>query len=111
VAPFYYRFERASGVYLPALRGSSIAKPADAMVFMDVEGYYLFSPKFVPFNKDADGDGVLDSNSTYSPYNHARPTVHSMGANVTLLDGHVERVAFKKLWVPAPYHSFFTLDD
>jgi prepilin-type processing-associated H-X9-DG protein len=24
--------------------------------------------------------------------------VHSFGANVTLLDGHVERVPFKQLW-------------
>jgi prepilin-type N-terminal cleavage/methylation domain-containing protein/prepilin-type processing-associated H-X9-DG protein len=110
-APFYYHFERTKGIYLPPLRASLIAKPADALVFMDVEGYYLFSPKFMSFNKDADGDGQLDSNSTYSPYNHARPTVHNMGANVTLLDGHVERMAFKKFWLPAPYHSYFTLND
>jgi len=31
-------------------------------------------------------------------YNWARPTVHGGGANLTLLDGHVERVSFKKLW-------------
>lgn len=110
-APFYYRFERTTGVYLPALRGSSVSKPADALVFMDVEGYYLFSPKFVPFTMDADGDGVLDSGSSYPPYNHARPTVHNMGANVTLLDGHAERVAFQKIWQPKPYHSFFDLND
>ena len=33
-----------------------------------------------------------------TPFNYAHPRVHSGGANVTLLDGHVERVSFKKLW-------------
>ena len=31
-------------------------------------------------------------------FNWARPTVHNGGANLTMLDGHVERVAFKKFW-------------
>jgi prepilin-type processing-associated H-X9-DG protein len=33
----------------------------------------------------------------YGPYSRARPTLHNNGANVTLLDGRVERVPFKKL--------------
>jgi prepilin-type processing-associated H-X9-DG protein len=31
-------------------------------------------------------------------FNWARPTVHNGGANLTMLDGHVERVASKKFW-------------
>jgi prepilin-type processing-associated H-X9-DG protein len=31
-------------------------------------------------------------------YNWARPTVHDGGADLTLLDGHVEGVSFKKCW-------------
>lgn len=114
VAPFYYRNERVSGKVLPPLRGGSITKPAEALVFMDVEGYYLFSPMFVPFTVDADKDGVVDSGASYPPYNHARPTVHRMGANVTLLDGHAERVPFKALWKAdaqgKPLHPYFTLE-
>ena len=70
------------------------------------------------FNHDSDGDTVDDSDRNYPPYSHGRPTVHNNGANVSLLDGHVERVAFKKLWaitnspVPgSPVHSFWKLDD
>lgn len=31
-------------------------------------------------------------------FNWAHPTVHNGGANLTMLDGHVERVASKKFW-------------
>jgi prepilin-type processing-associated H-X9-DG protein len=31
-------------------------------------------------------------------FNWGRPTVHSGGASVTLMDGHVERLSFKRLW-------------
>jgi len=48
-------------------------------------------------------------------YNHARPTVHNNGANVTLLDSHVERVDFPKLWDIGANnrvtHSFWYLLD
>jgi prepilin-type processing-associated H-X9-DG protein len=51
----------------------------------------------------------------YKPFSHARPTVHNNGANVGLLDGHVERVAYKKLWnidsSGNVTHSFWWLDD
>jgi prepilin-type processing-associated H-X9-DG protein len=58
---------------------------------------------------------VNDSLAAYKPYSHGRPTVHSGGANTTLLDGHVERVVFKKLWqidaTGKVVHSFWYLDD
>ena len=48
-------------------------------------------------------------------YNYGRPTVHSGGANVTLLDGHVERVRFKKLWqvdsANKVVNSFWYMED
>jgi prepilin-type processing-associated H-X9-DG protein len=41
--------------------------------------------------------------------------VHSGGANLALLDGHVERVAYKRLWqIDAAgnvLHSFWYLND
>jgi prepilin-type processing-associated H-X9-DG protein len=47
-------------------------------------------------------------------FNNARPTAHNLGANVTLLDGHAERVAFKKLWEwrnNKIVHSYSYLED
>ena len=40
----------------------------------------------------------MDSDSGYKPFSNARPTVHSQGANLILLDGHIERLPFKTLW-------------
>lgn len=110
---FYYR-TNGSSVY-PPLKSSRIRKPADALMFMDCTGYYVYSPMLRPFTFDSDQDGVGDSDPNYAPYSHGRPTVHNNGANVTLLDAHVERVAFKKLWeIKAggkPVHSFWYLED
>jgi prepilin-type N-terminal cleavage/methylation domain-containing protein/prepilin-type processing-associated H-X9-DG protein len=115
--PFYYAY-KTSGAFDPPLKATRIKKPNDALMFMDVSGpagYYVYSPALRPFTTDSDGDGVPDSDPSYAPYSHGRPTVHNNGANVTLLDGHVERVPFKKLWeIKAggiPVHSFWYLED
>ncbi len=84
-------------------------------MFMDTDRYCVYPPTLRPFTADSDGDGVMDSDPSYMPYSQGRPTVHSNGADVTLLDGHVERVAFKKLWGTKaggiPVHSFWYLED
>jgi prepilin-type processing-associated H-X9-DG protein len=84
-------------------------------MFMDTDGYYVYSPLLRPFTFDSNGDGEGDSDPNYAPFSHGRPTVHNDGANVTLLDGHVERVAFRELWKTkargAPVHSFWDLED
>ena len=52
--------------------------------------------------------------TTEFSFNNGRPTVHNNGANVTLLDGHVERVPFKKLWEwrgGKIVHSFWYMED
>ena len=103
----------------PSVRLSRIGKPADAMSYMDTLRHYVYSPaeERYRFTLDLDGDGVLDTTGLHSdaPYNSARPAVHNNGANVTLLDGHVERVGFKTLWRIGPSarvtHSFWYLED
>ena len=112
-APFYYI---DSTKPLIAFR---VKNPADAMLFMDTITHYVYSPAdaYYYFTLDLDGDGVKDSMPQYPyvAYNNARPTVHSGGANVTLLDGHVERVSFKKLWqinaAGKVVHSFWYMED
>ncbi len=112
-APFYY------GDKTPPLRVSRINKPADAMLFMDTVTHYVYSPvdPNYRFTLDLNKDGQVDTMSQYPDvaFNFGRPTVHNNGANVTLLDGHVERVAFKKLWeVDAGkkvVHSFWHIED
>jgi prepilin-type processing-associated H-X9-DG protein len=84
------------------LSATSIRNPSEAMAYMDTTCEIVMSPLWLPFDIDVGHFGQVDSNSgEYAetfPFNAARPTVHSFGANVTLLDGHVERVPFKQLW-------------
>ena len=114
--PFYY-----GNTGTPSLKASRIKKPSDALIFMDTITHYVYSPVDTTFgynfSMDMDGDGRADSMDRYpnTAYNYARPTVHSGGANVTLLDGHAERVPFKKLWqvdaASKVVHSFWYMED
>jgi len=114
---------RAPFVYADIVRNKPvklglIKKPSDALGFMDTITHYVYSPvdpAHIP-RLDEDGDGMKDSSAAYPDvaYNWARPTVHNSGANVTLLDGHVERVPFKKLWNNQSgkmTHSFWYMED
>jgi prepilin-type N-terminal cleavage/methylation domain-containing protein/prepilin-type processing-associated H-X9-DG protein len=114
--PFYYA--NTGSTLNPPLSVSRIRKPADAMIFMDTITHYVYSPvcSGYKFTLDLNGDGKLDSMSSYSiPFNYGRPTVHNGGANVTLMDGHVERVPFEKLWqvdvAGNVVHSFWYMED
>jgi len=113
---FYYRI-RSSGGVNPALKAAQVKKPSDAMSFMDTLWYYVYSPADpnMKFDDDSDGDHINDTMGAYKPFSHGRPTVHNRGANVGLLDGHVERVAYKKLWnldsAGNVTHSFWWLED
>jgi prepilin-type N-terminal cleavage/methylation domain-containing protein/prepilin-type processing-associated H-X9-DG protein len=114
--PFYY-----GNTGTPPLKAARIKKPADALMFMDTITHYVYSPVDTTdgynFTVDLDGDGIVDSMARYpdTAYNYGRPTVHSGGANVTLLDGHVERVRFKKLWqvdsANKVVNSFWYMED
>ena len=114
LTPFYYNNNRA-----PATRISRIANGADAMLFLDSVSHYVYSPvdPAFRFDQDKDGDGAKDTKAGWDAgfaYNMGRPTVHNNGANVALLDGHVERVAFRRLWEVQGnrvVHSFWYLDD
>jgi prepilin-type N-terminal cleavage/methylation domain-containing protein/prepilin-type processing-associated H-X9-DG protein len=111
--PFYY------GDVTPPLKVSRIGKPADAMIFMDTITHYVYSPvdPAYKFTLDLNGDGKVDTMPQYpdTPFNCGRPTVHNNGANLTLLDGHMERVSFRKLWeidaANRVVHSFWYMED
>jgi len=112
--PFYY------GNTQQPLKATRIKKPSDAMLYMDAVMSHVYSPMAFPFDRDVDGDGLKDSNAgVYGggefAFNNGRPLVHNNGANVTLLDGHVERVPFKQLWAWGSdnkiLHSFWYLED
>src|SRR5688572_1102529 len=111
--PFYY------GDTTRPLNVSRIAKPSDAMLFIDTVTHYVYSPvdPVYRFSLDLNRDGMVDTMANYpdTAFNFARPTVHSSGANITLLDGHVERVPFKQLWQvdssKKVVHSFWYMED
>jgi prepilin-type processing-associated H-X9-DG protein len=100
---FYY------GNEMQPLSASRILKPALSMIYMDTVTHYVYSPLVWPFDTDAGHDGQVDSMSgvytTEYAFNDGRPTVHNGGANVTQLDGHVERVPFKILWALDKNHN------
>jgi prepilin-type processing-associated H-X9-DG protein len=113
---FFYQID-GTGNH-PALKSTRIRRADDALAFMDTDGFYVYSPMLRPFTYDSDADGVADSDPNYAPYSHGRPTVHNNAANVALLDGHIERVQFKRLWAitnsptaGSPAHSFWNLED
>jgi prepilin-type N-terminal cleavage/methylation domain-containing protein/prepilin-type processing-associated H-X9-DG protein len=111
--PFYYIDNTRP------LNVSRIKKPADAMMFMDTLSHYVYSPVDANyrFALDMDGDGMKDTMPQYPdvPFNNACPKVHNGGSNLTMLDGHVERVSYKKLWnidaTGKVTHSFWYLED
>lgn len=114
-APFYYGNGKPPK---KPLKASHIKKASDALMFMDAITHYVYSPAdpSYKFTRDKDGDGMLDSQAQYPDYayNWGRPKVHNNGCNVTLLDGHVERIPFKQLWrveSTGKLHSFWYLDD
>ncbi len=88
------------------------------MRFMDAVTHYVYSPVQWPFNAHAVPGGDFDTTDRHfppTPFSYARPTVHNNGANVTLLDGHVEHVSFKKLGKLDPgngkvAHSFWYME-
>ena len=116
--PFYYGLPKNPPT--PCLKASRIKKPADAMTFMDTLTHYVYSPADpdYQFDSDKNHDGMVDSHEGADAgfaFNDGRPTVHNNGDNVTLLDGHVEWVPFKKLWqvnaARKVVHSFWYLED
>ena len=114
--PLYY-WKLSNGTINPPMKAGRVKKPADAMVFMDTMSHYVYSPLQWKFTRDADHDTVADSMSGYpdTSFSYGRPTVHNNGANVAVLDGHVERVDFKKLWrldgAGNVAHSFWYMED
>jgi prepilin-type N-terminal cleavage/methylation domain-containing protein len=112
--PFYY-----GNTGTRPLIASRIKKPSDAMMYMDTITHYVYSPvePGYKFSIDMDGDGKADTMARYpdTPFNSGRPTVHSKGANTVELDGHAERVPYKKLWAIDSAgnvtHSFWYMED
>ena len=98
-APFYY----LNGPnHNPAMAGSRIKHPSQAMIFMDTITHYVYSPVDPGhrFTTAVVGPQMDSWQPTAQgvPFSWGRPMVHNKGSNVTSADGHVERVAFKDLY-------------
>lgn len=116
---------RLTGIFVyssqgPAIKTSQIRKPVDCMAFMDVHSVWVYNPVEHPYNaKTISEYGVSPFNDTrFFKWNYGHPRVHNNGANVTLLDGHVERVRYQDLYRSVsptsetpPTHSYWYADD
>lgn len=120
---------RLTGIFVyssvgPAIKTTQIRKPVDCMAFMDVHSLWVYNPADpnYQFTQKTDGEyGASPFNDTFPSgykWNYGHPRVHSNGANVTLLDGHVERVRYQDLYRSVsptsptpPTHSFWYADD
>ena len=99
-SPLFYGV--LNNVVNPPLKSTAVKRPTEALMLMDTITHYVYCPvepayKF-QFDLDDGGSGPRDSMEQAVAYNWGRPTVHSGGANVTLVDGHAERVPYRKLW-------------
>jgi prepilin-type N-terminal cleavage/methylation domain-containing protein/prepilin-type processing-associated H-X9-DG protein len=118
---------RLTGIFVyssqgPAIKSGQIRKPVDCMAFMDVHSLWVYNPVDPTYQWNSKtpsefGDPPFNDTSIYK-WNYGHPRVHSNGANVTLLDGHTERVRFLDLYrsisptTPTPpTHSFWYADD
>jgi prepilin-type N-terminal cleavage/methylation domain-containing protein len=97
-APFYYESLSGNGPW-PPCKASWISYPSQSLLFMDVVSFYVYSPNYLQWTVDANGDGKVDSTAEYgTPFNDGRPTVHANASNVGCLDGHASRVRFQDLY-------------
>lgn len=81
------------------VKTSRISKPAEAMVFWDaVNLWSMRSPVGERFPyPDEDGDGVGDIPSEFDKAG-GNSRIHQDRSQMSLLDGHVEQVHYRKLW-------------
>ncbi|AQQ69902.1 PilD-dependent protein PddA [Limihaloglobus sulfuriphilus] len=129
-SPFYYG--HYYGKEYPHFKMSKVKNTASAMAYMDCGGllgpdaisHWVYNPRDpgMGFVDDYDRNGVKDSIISYGgaprPFNYGNPKAHYGGCNVTLLDGHVERVQYEDLWEDqerlgrayVPKHPFWKLD-
>lgn len=100
-----------------AIKVSRIKKPVDCMAFMDVHSYWVYNPLSPAYKWTTKTDGDSPWNDTFLfQWNYGAPKVHEKAANVTLLDGHVERVRYLDLYASrglssTPSHSYWYPED
>lgn len=100
-----------------AIKILRIRKPSDCMAFMDVHSYWVYNPLSPAYKWTTQTDAESPWNDTFIwRWNYGNPKVHQGGANVTLVDGHVERVRYLDLYASrglasTPSHSFWYPED
>lgn len=97
---FVYRNQ--GGKDFPAIKLNQIYRPADTMAFMDVHSLWVYNPveptwQFNTKTVSEYGGAPFNDTSLFK-WNYGHPRVHSDGVNVSLVDGHVERVKYADLY-------------
>jgi prepilin-type N-terminal cleavage/methylation domain-containing protein/prepilin-type processing-associated H-X9-DG protein len=98
----------------PPCKIQSVKHPAKWLMLLDCQGWFIYTPvsQYWRFDTDMDDDGLKDTMAgTGAIYNGASPQLHTKGCNITLVDGHVEWIAFKEFWKletnGAMYHPYW----
>jgi prepilin-type N-terminal cleavage/methylation domain-containing protein/prepilin-type processing-associated H-X9-DG protein len=118
---YEYNGGDASGRVYPSVKILQVKKPVDCMAFMDVHSLWVYNPvepnwQFSAKTVSEYGDPPFNDTFLFK-WNYGHPRVHNNGCNVTLLDGHVERVRFLDLYrskssaASPPAHSYWYADD
>ena len=102
----------------PPFKYSHVIYPTTWIMLLDTDIghdfiYSFNNPGWLP-DVDTDGDGLDDTHSRIaiwmpaSQYNGARPRIHRDSSNVTMVDGHVERIDYVQFLDPT--QNFWTDD-
>jgi len=118
---FVYEYNGGPGKAYPSIKVMRIRKPVDCMAFMDVHSLWVYNPVEPTWNfssKTVSEYGDPPFNDTFVfKWNYGHPRVHNNGCNVTLVDGHVERVRYVDLYqskasaASPPAHSYWYPED
>ena len=116
-APILYASQGNPPQFYPVFRFSHVNYPTTWMMLLDtsINHNFIYSIGAWHPSLDTDGDGLDDTHPgaarfihAGAQYNGGRPRIHRDSSNMTLVDGHVERVAYVDFLDP---NSNFWRDD
>ena len=95
----------AGRTFPPAFTYSQVRTPATWAMTVDALDF-MYTYAYRPPEHDTDGDGLDDTHTTNlqwlgtDTYNRGRPRTHQDSCNMTMVDGHIERIGLREFVNP-----------